>query len=424
MQLEITLIAPSDQHYSARDLGYLLHKHPDHTFERSTGHGTAMVFYPEVSDERTTAVLHVEVDPIDLVRGKNHHSDGLLSQYVNDRPYVGSSFLSVALARVFAQSLAGKSKERQALADEALAFELRVAPLAVAGSDEFVRQLFEPLGYEVELSRMDPQGFTTDLTLIATLKLSQILSHLYVLVPVLDNFKHYYVAHEEIDKLLEKGEGWLSEHPCKELIARRSLRNQRTLANAALARLGHNDSQVSGGITDNISSDLNVEVPEKKAQEAALEKPLRLHDLRLDTVVGLLRQHSVKSVLDLGCGEGKLLARLLKERGIDRIVGVDPSIRTLEFAHQRLHLDTAGEAMRARLQLMMGSLTYGDRRWVGFDAATLVEVIEHIEPARLSALELSLFGVAKPTLIIISRSDRTHRACLHRIVNITHYSRP
>jgi 3' terminal RNA ribose 2'-O-methyltransferase Hen1 len=400
VQIEITLLASSGADYSARDLGFLLHKHPDHLHERETAAGKVSIFYPEVGDDRTTVVLFVDIDPVGLVRGKNRQSDGLLAQYVNDRPYVANSFLSVALSRSFGQSMSGKSKERQDLADCDLQFEARVTPVAASGGIEVIEALFAPLGYTVDaapLSQDDGRGLY-DLRLTGTLRLRDLLNHLYVLIPVLDNAKHWWIDRDEIDKLLAKGEGWLSDHPAKELIARRALKHRRSLANIALARLAEaNDPE-------DVESD---EAPKLKPEEL-LEKPIRLHDLRLDIVVNVLTAHGVASVLDLGCGEGKLIGRLIKERGISRIVGVDASVQTLEKAARRLRLDQAGDAMRARLSLQMGSLTYGDRRWHGFDAATLVEVIEHIDPSRLSALELSLFGDARPGLVVVTTPNREY----------------
>ncbi|MEO9649373.1 MAG: 3' terminal RNA ribose 2'-O-methyltransferase Hen1 [Roseobacter sp.] len=396
MQIEITLLAKADAEYSARDLGFLLHKHPDHVHTKKTSAGDATMFYPEISEERTTAVMHLEVDPVGLVRGKNQQSDGVLAQYVNDRPYVANSFLSVAMGRSFAQTMAGKSKDRQELADQPLDFEIRVLPVALAGDRELLASLFEPLGYTILSPETVDDQMVIDLRLSACLRLVDILNHLHVLIPVMDNFKHYFVAQEEIDKLLAKGEGWLADHPAKELITRRALKHRRSLANMALARL-----EESSVVDD------DEETPKLKPEEQ-LEKPLRLHDIRLDTVADVMRQRNVKSVLDLGCGEGKLIARLIKERGIDRIVGVDPSVRTLEAAHRKLRLHQAGDAMSERVALQMGSLTYGDRRWKGFDAATLVEVIEHIEPHRLSALVMSLFADARPNMVVMTTPNREY----------------
>ncbi|MDJ0615140.1 MAG: 3' terminal RNA ribose 2'-O-methyltransferase Hen1 [Rhizobiaceae bacterium] len=405
MQIEITLRQDKTKSYSATDLGFLLHKHPAHMHERDTGAGKAIIFYPCVSEDKTTSVLYLDIDPVALVRGKNQQSDGLLAQYVNDRPYVANSFLSVALGRSFGQSMSGKSKERQELADTELPFEAKVTPVGAAGGLDTIKSLFEPLGYNVEAEQLagDERRGIFELKISGTVLLRDLLNHLYVLVPVLDNAKHYWIDREEIEKLLAKGEGWLKDHPAKELIAKRALKHRRGLAFEALQRLADAD------VRDEADSEQQTEAKNTE-QEADLEKPIRLHDLRLDTVASLLKDKGVNSVLDLGCGEGKLLKRLVKERSFSRLVGVDPSVASLERASSKLHLDNAGDALRKRLQLQMGSLTYADRRWHGFDAATLVEVIEHIDPPRLQSLALSLFGDAAPRYVVITTPNIEYNA--------------
>ncbi len=406
MQLELTL-RQSGGDFASSDLGFLLHKHPAHLHERELSYGKGYVFFPEAGDEETRAVLYLDIDPVGLVRGRGQ-GQALLAQYVNDRPYAVNSFLSVAIAKVFGQSLSGKSKEKQDLADQALSYFARIVPVAITGGEEVARSLFEPLGYQVEISstgagsEFAPGREYYDLRLSGEFKLSELLNHLYVLIPVLDNEKHYYVDKDEVENLLLKGEGWLEGHPEKELIAKRALKYRRSLANVALARLSEIEGQ------DSAEGDEEKVV--KASQEEQLEKPIRLHDIRLDTVAERLAEEGVRSVLDLGCGEGKLLKRLIKERGFKRIVGVDADIASLERASDKLYLKNAGESVRERVQLMQGSLTYADRRLKGFDAATLVEVIEHIDLPRLSAIETSLFGVAKPGLVIVTTPNREYNA--------------
>ena len=407
MQIELTLLAPPGADYSARDLGFLLHKNPDNVHERSTTAGRVSVFYTEADAGRTTAVIYLDLDPIGLVRGRNRQDPGLLSSYVNDRPYVANSFLSVALGRTLGQSIAGKSKQMQDLADRALPLESRIVPVAASGdmtrdATSLIDALFAPLGYQVEIRKLSEEEGTKrglfDVRLKGTVCLGDLLKHLYVLIPVLDNAKHFWVDRDEMENLLSKGDDWLPSHPEKDLITRRALRYRGGLVETALTRLSEGVA-IDDADDDQSSSD---------KPEQDLEAPIKLHDLRLDTVTSLLQDQNVRSVLDLGCGEGKLLARLLKERGIDRIVGVDASVQSLAHARRRLRLDRAGEAIERRLSLQLGSLTYGDRRWQGFDAATLVEVIEHIDPPRLSSLELSVFGDARPRLLILTTPNRDY----------------
>src|SRR5262249_34838163 len=216
------------------------------------------------------------------------------------------------------------------------------------GGEGVVRRLFEPLGYQVKLD--DPEnarpegdwerGPYRNLTLQAEKTLPDLLTHLYVLIPVLDNEKHYWVRSDEAEKLLRHGEGWLAGHPEKELIANRYLKHRRSLAREALARLSDGDQP-----------DPEETQKERSDEEDALERPLRLNDVRMDTVVSVLQNSGAQRVLDLGCGEGRLLRELLRVKQFGEIVGVDASVRALEIASQRLKMDRLPTKQRERIQL-------------------------------------------------------------------------
>ncbi len=233
-----------------------------------------------------------------------------------------------------------------------------------------------------------------DLRLSGYGKLAALLNQLYVLVPVLDDDKHYWVGDDEVRKLLDKGAGWLDAHPLKDLIVRRYLVHRRTLARSALARLAPEAAEEE--------ADTEAPASRRGASEIALEAPIRLHDIRLDSVVSLLRDASVASVADLGCGEGKLLSRLVKEPWAKRIFGVDAAARDLDFAAKRLKMGVPGGPRDGRVTLLHGALTYRDRRWAEAEAAALVEVIEHLDPERLPALERVVFGDAKLKVIVVT----------------------
>jgi 3' terminal RNA ribose 2'-O-methyltransferase Hen1 len=391
------LLTITTTHQPATDLGFLLHKNPDKLQSFALSFGQAHVFYPEAGDERCTAALLVEVDPIQLVRGKG--GDGFtLQQYVNDRPYAASSFLSVAIAQVFATALSGRSKSRPELAETAIPLEAHVAALPARGGEAMIHRLFAPLGYAVRAARgvLDQRFpewgespyFAVDLA--GTIRLRDLLSHLYVLIPVLDDEKHYWVGQDEIEKLLRHGRNWLPAHPERTVIAERYLARQRPLAREALARL--RDAE----------TDPDEEEDERAREEAVVEERVNLHEQRHGAVLAALRAAGARSVVDLGCGEGRLLQVLLKERDVERIAGMDVSFRALERAAQRLRLDRLPERQRARVSLVHGSLTYRDRRLEGYDAATVVEVIEHLDPARLASFERVLFEFAHPGTVILT----------------------
>jgi 3' terminal RNA ribose 2'-O-methyltransferase Hen1 len=393
-------------HRPATDLGYLLHKNPERVHETELGFGTAFVFYPEASDARCEAALVLDIDPVGLVRGKGS-ADGLLDQYVNDRPYAASSFLSVALTRTFRTAMGGTSKERPDLALAAIPLEATLTPLPARGGEALVRALFEPLGWTVHVEAIEGVGSQSGhgsryvtLRLQGVARLSALLNHLYVLIPVLDDSKHYWVGEDEISKLLSHGEGWLETHPAKELIVQRYLKHRRVLANMALARLAP-ETEDEG----------DEAAPERRdAPEEALERPIRLNDERVDAVVEALRASGAKSIADLGCGEGKLLARLVRERWAERLIGVDASARELERAAKKLKLHESGGPPEGRVTLLHGALTYRDKRIAGVDAVALVEVIEHLDPDRLPSLGRALFRDAHPSTVVVTTPNAEYNA--------------
>ncbi len=395
------LLTLTTTHRPASDLGYLLHKNPARLHVVELAFGPARVFYPEANEERCTAALLLEVDPVGLVRNRRGPAgEGFsLEQYVNDRPYAASSFLSVAIAQAFGTALGGRSRERPELAAAALPLVARLPVVPCRGGEELLRRLFEALGYQVAAERLplDPEfpewgeGRYYRLELSATVRLQALLSHLYVLLPVLDDDKHYWVGDDEVDKLLRHGEAWLADHPERNLIVDRYLRRQRKLTQAALARL-----------IDDEEPEADEAAERQAAEEEQVERPLSLNEERLATVVAALKGAGARRVLDLGCAQGNLLRRLLAEKQFDEIVGLDVSHRALEIAADRSRLERLPPKQRARIKLLHGSLTYRDRRLAGYDAAALVEVIEHFDPPRLAACERALFGCARPQTVVVT----------------------
>jgi 3' terminal RNA ribose 2'-O-methyltransferase Hen1 len=384
----------------ATDLGYLLHKNPAGAQSFELAFGQAHVFYPEATQERCTAAMLLDVDPIALVRGRKVGLEHFaLGQYVNERPYVASSFMSNAISRVFGTAMGGRCSGRPELADLEIPLTAKISVIPSRGGADLLRRLFEPLGYVVEA-----EGFPLDekfpdwgesaffkLSLERTCRLSELLTHLYVLIPVLDDAKHYWVGEDEVEKLLKHGETWLASHPEKDLIVKRYLRNRRNLMSQAMAQLMEEDTPDPD------------EVEEIAAQEEeVIEKHLSLNEQRIGAVVAALRSSGAKRVLDLGCGEGKLIGTLISDKEFLQITGVDVSYRTLEKAQDRLHLDRMPPMQRERVNLLHGSLIYRDRRLEGFDAAAVVEVIEHMDLARLAAFERVLFEFAKPRTVVLT----------------------
>ena len=387
----------STTHRPATDLGYLLHKNPARAHSFSLPFGSAHVLYPVATAERCTAALLLDIDPVGLVR-RPAGAAGMAQEYVNDRPYVASSFLSVAIARVYGSAMGGRSSDRPELAEQRLPLHARLAAIPCRRGETLLRRLFEPLGYQVtaqqhaldsELPQLGPSVYFT-IELSAPCRLRELLTHLYVLIPVLDTEKHYWIGDAEVEKLLRHGEGWLANHPERELITRRYLRYS-PLVRQALAQLIEEDAPAFEEREEARGND-----------EKTLEDKVRLRDHRLGAVLAALRESGARRVVDLGCGEGALLQVLVKEPTFHAILGVDVSHRALEIAARRLHLDTLPPKQRERISLMHSSLMYRDRRLEGYDAAAVIEVIEHLDAPRLVAFERAVFECARPGTVIVT----------------------
>jgi len=394
------LLTISTTHRPASDVGYLLHKNPERHHLAELGFGSLHVVFPQSDEDRCTAALLVDLDPVGLVRDRRGPagSDFALRQYVNDRPYAASSFLCAAMVKMFGTAMAGRSKERQSLAETAIPLEAHLPVVPCRGGEAVLRGLFDPLGYEVLVrpipldSRFPSWGNSRylDVTLSGTLKLKDLMEHLYVLLPVLDDDKHYWVGPDEVDKLLRRGGEWLARHPDRELIANRYLRYDKSLTTEALARL-----MEDAGNPDELAG------PDD-AEEDAVERSLALSERRLEAVLAAIRASGARTVIDLGCGSARLVQALLKEQGLERVVGMDVSHRALELGAKRLHLETMAPRQRSRVDLLQGSLTYRDRRLEGFDAAAVVEVIEHLDPSRLESFARVLFAQARPRTVVMT----------------------
>ncbi len=391
------LLTITTTHKPATDLGFLLYKHPDHLKSYDLSCGKAHVFYPQADEDKCTVAVLLDIDPIALAKNSRNFSGNFaLAQYVNDRPYVLSSFMSVALTKAFSTAMGGRCKNRPELVDEALPFTVTLSSVPAKGGEFIIEQLFAPLGYEIEVERhvLDEKfpdwGMSKyyKVTLTNTLKLQDLLTHLYVLLPVMDNDKHYYTGENEVQVLLDKGKTWLKDHPAKTLITNRYLRNLKSYARMAMREL--NDESIDD------EKELPQISPELK------EKKVSLNKQRLQVVTEQLLKINARSVIDFGCGEGKLIRELLKKPQFSKILGIDVSYNELLKAKDRMHWDRMPDKKRERVELVQGSLQYCDERTLDFDAAAIIEVIEHMDADRLNSFEQIVFSYSQPVHVIIT----------------------
>ncbi|MCP9949217.1 3' terminal RNA ribose 2'-O-methyltransferase Hen1 [Actinomadura madurae] len=411
----LTITTTMDQ---ATDLGFLLHKHPDRVQRFEQSFGTAHVFYPDADERLCTAALLLDVDPVKLVRTRGRNTpDFSLGQYVNDRPYAASSLLASAMANVFRTAMRGRCDLRPELAETAIPLEVVLPALPCRGGPGQAERFFAPLGWDVsavpvpldpEFSEWGDSRYVT-LTLSGTLRLADALNQLYVLLPVLDDSKHYWMAPDEVDKLIRAGEGWLATHPDRGAITRRYLANRRGLVRSALGRLADAEDAPDEALDP---AEVEEEAPateEDQERAPSEEKPVPLAEQRLESVVRALREEDARRVIDLGCGSGKLLARLAKDDFFSEVSGTDVSHRALSHAWRRLRWDQEPRRESGRVHdVFQGALTYADERFRGYEGAVLMEVVEHVDPPRLGAVERVVFGHAAPRVVVVTTPNAEH----------------
>jgi SAM-dependent methyltransferase len=426
----------------ATDLGWLLHKHPDRLQEFELPYGRAAVFYPEASEQRCTAALHVGVAEAERVadrRGRGMAD----TAYISDRPYAAGSYLPSAMMRVFGTAIAGHCAARPDLAATAIPLEIWVTPVACRAKVT-PEGLFGPLGWAVsaEALPLDPAfpewgaAPHSRIRLAGTERLSVALRQICVLLPVLDGEKHYFVSEDEVDKLLRLGEGWLDGHPLRHVIIRRYLRNNHRYAAAAEAVLAgirapltelaarEADIAVPGG-EDGAGLPAGTGDPGSDGQDAAdpiepaiwppanglppfCDGRMGLQELRIEAAVERLAAAGASRIADLGCGEGDLMMAICRDPRFTAVAGLDPSPHALARAARRLGI--LQQSWQEKACLLQGAATYPDSRLAGYDAFALLEVIEHIDPCRLPLLEEAVFGAGRPRTVVLTTPNREYNA--------------
>ncbi|MFC4100784.1 3' terminal RNA ribose 2'-O-methyltransferase Hen1 [Paenibacillus xanthanilyticus] len=391
----------------ANMLSHLLAKNPNNLYEREEKGAKVRLVYTVCDEQRTEAVLHVSPDPIELVKGSPDSYD--ITQYINDREFVTSSLFCTYIRPSLGTALNGKPKETFAeWVSHKFALTLSFGPVASNLPEPVVEQLFASLGYEVEQERgeadypfaLKHRSSVRYITLRGRQTLQTALRQLFILMPVLDDYKHYFIGEAEVEKLERYGEGWLEAHPQRELIVKRTLRFadviERYEANREPAREEQNGAAEpaaeAASLADGAEPAPKVRLNEQRYQAIC------------ETVQGL--EHK-RTVVDFGSGEGKLSARLAELAGVQEVMAVEPSAIARKRAADRFaKLAERGQGVVPKT--VTGSLFYYDESLRGKDVIVLCEVIEHIEAHRVERAIATILNEYAPHALIVTTPNREY----------------
>ena len=382
-QMQLTIKAEGD---NVKAISYLLSKNPNNLYERNHKGHLVRLFYGKSTEKELEVTVFVTPDPIELI--KNNSSSYDITHYINDREFAVSSIFCSLIRSALGTALNGQPKEEYTeWVNHAFQFDFEFGPVVSTLNDQQLKDLFEPIGYEVTISRPEidysfqvkEKSSARYISLKGMKTLQDGLRQLFVLIPVIDNYKHYYIDEKEIEKLERYGEGWLESHPMQDYIYRQSLRFKEIYSLLE-----------------------NKKTEEKKEDNAG---KIRLNDLRYEKLVETINQLKPRSIVDFGSGEGKLSVRLGFIEGVKEILAVEPSQSATLHALSRF--DKVKDKARFVVpDTLWGSLFYYDERLKGKDVMILCEVIEHIDEYRLpKALDTILYDY-QPGVLIITTPNR------------------
>lgn len=383
--MQLTIQASGD---NVQTISYLLAKNPNNLYERNHKDHLVRIFYSKFTETELEVTIFVTPDPIELLKNNSNSYD--ITHYINDREFAVSSIFCSFIRSALGTALNGQPKEEHLKwVNHPFSFNFEFGPVVSSLSDEKLMNLFEPIGYEVTISRPEieysfpikTKSSARYLSIKGMKTLQEGLRHLFVLIPVIDNYKHYYIDEKEIEKLERYGEGWLEQHPLRDLIYRQALRFKEVYS------LVENSSKV-----------------EKKVEPV---KKVRLNELRYEKIVNTVRQMKPRSVVDFGSGEGKLSVQLGFVEGITEILAVEPSESASLKALERFNKVKNKEKFVIP-ELLWGSLFYYDERLKDKDVIILCEVIEHIDESRLPKAMDTLLHDYQPGALIITTPNREY----------------
>ncbi|MBW4084382.1 3' terminal RNA ribose 2'-O-methyltransferase Hen1 [Paenibacillus sp. S150] len=401
-------------------LSRLLAKNPDNLYDRMEKEARVRIAFTASSEQEAEAVIYVTPDPVELVKGASSaHND--ITQYINDREFVVSSLFCTYIRSALGTALNGKTKEAYLpWVNRKLALELTFGPVASNLPDHALEDLFIPLGYEVVLERGDA-AYAFELksrSSVRYIKLKGIqtlqtaLRQLFVLIPALDDYKHYYISDDEVDKIRRYGDGWLENHPQRALILKRTLRFAGAIKHYEDQMAGDGQQAENGasGEAPGIAEPFAAPAEASAGTGAAEAPKARLNDLRYAAIADTVERLAARrSIVDFGSGGGKLSARLSSVPGVQEIKAVEPSAAAQLRAMDRF-AKLEGRPGAIVPEPVTGSLFYYDEALRGKDVMILCEVIEHIDERRLNRVMETIFHEYAPGTLIITTPNKEYNA--------------
>lgn len=373
----------------AKVISYLLAKNPNNLYERSVNGHFIRMFYSQFAEEEVEVTFFVTPDPIGLSSNQSEIYD--ITSYINDREFVVSSIFCTFLRTALGTALNGKPKEDYiSWVNHSFPLEFSFGPLASNLSNLEIEELFQPLGYEVAITygevnyrvNIKKKSTARYITLKGLTTLQKGLRQLFVLIPVLDNYKHYYIDEKEIEKIERYGEGWLDTHPQRQFILKQALRFKEVYS--------------------------LVERQSEEKQNTEVEQKVRLNDLRYEKIIQKVNEFKNRdTIVDLGSGEGKLSVKLGFVDGVKEILAVEPSESESIKALKRFEKVQEKENFVMPKQII-GSLFYYDERLKNKDIIILCEVIEHIDAYRLPKIMRTILHDYRPKVLLITTPNKEY----------------
>ncbi|MNM55135.1 RNA repair, ligase-Pnkp-associating, region of Hen1 [compost metagenome] len=365
-------------------ISYFLGKNPINPYIKETKYGTIEVKFIEYKSNFVDVYIVFRSKGLEMVKESEFKG---LEHYINDREFSISTIFLSNVKNSIGHVLSYDYDE----IDTNFDFSLTLGPISTKLPNEAILELFEPLGYDTEIKeiqldydfKIESSG-VYEITLNKTCNIVSLFRHIYVLIPVIDNYKHHFISKDEVDKLLRLGDGWLATHPKNEFISKRYV--------------GYRESLFKTVIT---SLENEKEVEESKIEEQKEEK-VGLGKLRYLEFAKQVENLGVTEVVDMGAGEGRLIELLAKNKNLNQLIACEPTLTGRQRMYARIDKLDRKKLLSIKPQVIQSSLFYKDYRLVNKECIVLCEVIEHINADRIDNVMDIILNYNKPKHFIIS----------------------